>query len=183
MAGQSKRFGRLLKGTGLPKGLAARRQNFYSTRSMKHRAALLIAVFALLAAIPAFADGADPLSLIGLDLKAATDSLGLPQEMFPFRGTEEARDSVVFYYGDHSYLFWFKGRVWQVRYDRRYTGPVLGFALGMTRGQAQAAAATLLSPNGDSLYFDINDRAYPVRVRLLFAADVVTDIYIYRSDF
>jgi hypothetical protein len=150
---------------------------------MKPRRALLVAALLSLAVFTAAGEGMDPLHLIGMDVKTATDAVGLPQDMFAFRGIVEVRDSVVFYYQDHTYLFWFKDRVWQVRYDRRFTSPVLGFTLGMTRAQVQAAATASLFPNGDSLYFDINDQSYPVRVRLLFAGDVLTDLYVYRSDF
>jgi len=134
------------------------------------------------AAVPAVA-GHDPLDFLGMDMKAVSDSLGVPQDMFSFRGSDDSRDSVVFYYPDHVYLFWYKDRVWQVRYDKRYTDPVRGFTLGMTMAQAQAAATQTLVPNGDSLYFDINERAWPVRVRLLFTGDILTDVYVYRSDF
>ncbi len=155
---------------------------------------VLVIVVLLVLALPVFADpgtaaqptaaaSRDPLDLIGMDVKAVNDALGIPQDMFSFRGSDESRDSVVFYYPDHVYLFWYKDRVWQVRYDKRCTDPVRGFTLGMTMAQAQAAAKQTLFPNGDSLYFDINERAWPVRVRLLFTGDVLTDVYVYRSDF
>ncbi len=103
--------------------------------------------------------------------------------MFTFRGSEEARDDVVFYYADHMYLFWYKDRVWQVRYDRRSTAVVHGVSLGMSRQEAEAAVPERpLVADGDSLYFDLAG-SYPVRVRLAFAGSTLTDIYVYRSDF
>ncbi len=144
--------------------------------------ATLAFLFLILAA--AGAEGVDPVRAIGMDLKTALGEFGVPQSMFPFRGSEEARDDVVFYYPDHMYLFWFRDRVWQVRFDRRSSASVMGFAIGMSREQAQAAAgAKGLLADGDSLYFDDIEHAFPVRVRLAFAGGTLTDIYVYRSDF
>jgi hypothetical protein len=130
-----------------------------------------------------FADVSDPVSLIGMDLTTAIGFLGLPQQMFPYRGSDETRDAVVFYYPSHEYLFWFKDHVWQVRFDKRATGTVLGVGLGMTEDQVHLAAPRTYQEVGDSLYFDIEGLSFPVRARLVFAAGVLSDIYIYRSDF
>ena len=40
-----------------------------------------------------------------------------------------------------------------------------------------------LTPNGDSLYFELDSQSYPLRVRLVFTAAVLSDLYVYRSDF
>ncbi len=120
---------------------------------------------------------------IGMDLRSAVDALGLPQEMFSFRAAEEARDDVVFYYPDSLYLFWYKSRVWQVRCDRRFGASVFGISLGMNREQVELAAPRVYTSVGNSLYFDISDGSYPLRVRLLFSGDVLSDLYVYRSDF
>jgi hypothetical protein len=129
------------------------------------------------------ADPLDPVSLIGLNLTAATSVLGLPQSMFPFRGSVEARDDVVFYYPAHFYIFWYMDRVWQVRMDRRYTDPVFGLAIGMSRGQAESLCPRAVLTDGDSSYFDITSAHFPVRVRLVFAENLLSDVYVYRSDF
>jgi len=130
------------------------------------------------------AENLDATRVIGMELKSAITAFGLPQSMFPFRGTEEARDDVVFYYPDHMYLFWYKDRVWQVRYDRRSTAGFRGLAPGMTRQEAAAAVSERpLVTSGDSLYFDLEAEAFPVRVRLVFAGSSLSDIYVYRSDF
>jgi hypothetical protein len=137
------------------------------------------------------ADDFDPTALIGLDLPGAVASVGLPQKMFTYRGVEESQDNVVFYYPDYRYLFWYRDRVWQVRCDRRFTGQVLGLSLGMSREDVEKMSATYpapsslpqLVPNGDSLYFDLDGGKYPLRVRLVFAANLLTDLYVYRSDF
>jgi hypothetical protein len=129
------------------------------------------------------AEERDPRLLVGMDLKSAMDSLGLPQSMFSFRGSEEARDDVVFYYSDHLYLFWYRDRVWQVRFDRRYAAPVLGYSLGMARDQVLQGSTRALRALGDSLYFDMDSGAVPMRVRLAFSGGVLSDLYVYRSDF
>ncbi|HTP57945.1 MAG TPA: hypothetical protein VMM82_03445 [Spirochaetia bacterium] len=125
----------------------------------------------------------DPTRFIGLDVKSALDALGAPQAVFPFRGQEEAQDNVVFFYRDFLYLFWYKDRVWQVRCDRRFARPLFGLAMGMPRDVVQRTVARQLVAKGDSLYFDLDDAKYPVRVRLVFANDALSDIYIYRGDF
>ena len=126
---------------------------------------------------------ADPTRLIGLDLKSALSTLGVPQAVFPFRGDDETQDNVVFYYSDYLYLFWYQNRVWQVRCDRRFAHPVLGLALGMPRETIVRTFPRLLTANGDSLYFDVDETQYPIRVRLVFADGALSDVYVYRSDF
>ena len=143
-------------------------------------------LFVLLAALalPAAADsGVEPARAIGMGLKTAVETFGLPQSMFSFRGSEEARDDVVFYYADHMYLFWYRDRVWQVRYDRRSNAVVHGVSLGMSRQEVEAAVPERpLVENGDSLYFDLAG-PLPIRVRLVFADGTLSDIYVFRSDF
>jgi hypothetical protein len=150
---------------------------------MRARALFVVSVLLFFLSLRAFADDLDPTRLIGLDLKSAVDTLGLPQDMFSFRGEVDTSDNVVFYYRNYIYLFWYKDRVWQVRCDRRFSSPVFGFTLGMTREQVQQASGRQLMPLGDSLYFDVEDASYPLRVRLVFAQNVLADLYVYRSDF
>ena len=107
------------------------------------------------------ADDFDPTRLIGLDIPAAVAALGLPQQMFAWRGAEEREDNVVFYYPDFLYLFWYKDRVWQVRCDRRFASTVFGFSLGASREQVERTSLRNLTPNGDSLYFDLRRREIP----------------------
>jgi len=148
----------------------------------------MIAVLPLFFALCGLRAGADPLEatgVIGLQLKAAVDALGLPQSMFTYRGTDPTRDDVVFFYpADHMYLFWYKDRVWQVRYDRRATAVVHGVSVGMSRAAVEAAVpGRPLVADGDSLYVDLDSASFPTRMRIVFAEDTVTDLYVYRSDF
>ena len=129
------------------------------------------------------AEDFDPTRFIGLDLPGIVSALGLPQGMFSYRAAEEKLDNVVFYYPDYLYLFWYRNKVWQVRCDRRFAGPVLGLTLGMSHEQVERASPRPLTPNGDSLYFELDSQSYPLRARLVFTAGVLSDLYVYRSDF
>jgi hypothetical protein len=125
----------------------------------------------------------DPLPLLGMDTAAAFSAFGPPREVFPVRGAEQGEDDVVFFYDSCLYLFWFRSRVWQVRFDRRFDGRVLGLAIGMSRTEVGQACARSLQPAGDSVYFDVMESPYPVRVRLVFDSEALSDIYVYRSDY
>ncbi len=135
------------------------------------------------AALSAAAIDRDPTQLIGMDIRTAFQTLGAPQQMFTLRGVDESEDNVVFFYPDFTYLFWYKDRVWQVRFDRRSAATVFGISLGMTREQVSRANPTPMTQAGDSLYFDLESAAFPLRVRLVFNSSVLSDLYLYRSDF
>lgn len=47
----------------------------------------------------------------------------------------------------------------------------------------ERTSAHPLIPRGNSLYFDLDDSKYPLRVRLVFANNELADMYVYRSDF
>ncbi len=125
----------------------------------------------------------DPTALIGLDLKAALDSLGTPKEVFSYRGQDDTQDNVVFFYPDYLYLFWYRNRVWQVRCDHRFARPLFGVAMGMPREVIERTSTRQFAARGDSLYFDLDDAKYPIRVRLVFSNNALADLYVYRSDF
>jgi hypothetical protein len=148
------------------------------------RPAVPLLVLLLAAAPHAAADTIDATRLLGMDPAAAVAALGAPGQLFAWRGSEPARDTVVFYYPDAMYLFWYKDRVWQVRFDRRYPGSVLGLTMGMFRDLALAVIGGRPSvASGDSLYVDLAASPFPVRARLVFDGDVLSDLYVYRSDF
>ncbi len=152
---------------------------------MRRRALSLVPLLLLLSGLPAAADGVEAAGILGLPLKPVIEAFGLPQSMFTFRGSDETRDDVVFFYStDHMYLFWYKDRVWQVRFDRRARAMVHGVSLGMSRTEVEAAVPERpLVASGDSVYFDLDAASFPVRVRVAFAGDAVSDLYVYRSDF
>jgi hypothetical protein len=124
-----------------------------------------------------------PALLLGMTLETAVAEFGAPGQVFPVRGQEAWEDDVVFYYADHSYLFWFRDRVWQVRVDRRFSGSILGLKMGESREKVQSVLGIPFHADNDSEIFILPDRGFPVRARLFFTADELSDIYVYRGDF
>jgi hypothetical protein len=151
--------------------------------AMKHCASFLAFLLSLATLPSAFAEDFDPVRFIGLDPQAAFSTLGSPQEVFAFRGADEKQDNVVFFYPDFLYLFWYRNRVWQVRVDMRFAKPVFGLSLGMTEEEVEKSRTRPLIPAGNSLYFNLDDEKFPLRVRLLFTSGVLSDVYVYRSDY
>lgn len=121
--------------------------------------------------------------IVGMELEKAYKDFGAPAEVFTVRGEDEWQDDVVFYYDSHFYLFWFENRVWQVRVDNRYPGDF--FKLKMTNSEAEVIAelGVPFKRVGNSLFYDLQDRAYPLRLRLSFDNGLLVDAYCYRSDF
>ena len=117
-----------------------------------------------------------------MDPARAFAALGAPAGIFTQRGAVPNEDDVVFFYPDFRYVFWFGNRIWQVSYDRRYAGTVLGFSIGMGRAEAEAAAPGRLRESDGSLYLSVDTGRFPVRVRLAMVDGRITDIYVYRSD-
>ncbi len=122
--------------------------------------------------------------LLGWTPADAIDALGAPQNIFAYRAEVEDEDNVVFYYPDHTYLFWFRDRVWQTRVDQRWEGDIDGVKMGMTLSEIEAIWQ--LSPinyDDEGLTWTIPDRGYPVRIRLFFDEEGrLQDAYIFRSD-
>mgnify|MGYP000125133084 CR=1 FL=1 len=139
----------------------------------------------LLAAFPAAGqtvDSVDLASLIGLTPAEALERLGAPAELLAARGPEPWQDDVVFYYPQHLYLFWYQNRVWQARVDARYQGKVLTVGMGSGRTEVRAALGEPLKEFPDSWVYQLEDRGYPVRLRLYFEEDRLVDAYCYRGD-
>lgn len=128
--------------------------------------------------------GSRPLaSLLGMTLQEATNAFGAPVDVFPLRGHHAWEDDVVFYYADHSYLFWFRNRVWEVRVDRRFTGTALGVKMGESKAQVQKVLGKPFHIGKSSEMFILPNRGFPVRARLFFSKGRLSDLYVYRADF
>jgi hypothetical protein len=149
------------------------------SKAMKIR---MLTVAALLAALPLFAEE-DISRYLGMEPQEAIAELGAPAEIFSLRGESADEDDVVFYYSRHLYLFWFRNRVWQVRLDRRYAGAILGLKMKAERREVLEVLGSPLAELEDSLIFQIEDRGYPVRLRLFFHEDTLVDVYCYRGDY
>ena len=70
-----------------------------------------------------------------------------------------------------------------MRCDRRFARPLFGMAMGMPRDVIERTSPRQFMAKGDSLFFDLDDSKYPLRVRLVFSNNALTDLYVYRSDF
>jgi hypothetical protein len=127
--------------------------------------------------------GDDPALLLGIAPREAFDRFGPPETLFPLRGEEAWQDDVVFQYSGGFSLFWYSGRVWQVRLSTGYRGP----AFGVSMGDGLDAIVSLLGQpylSADPGYvFNLPSRGYPVRMRVSLKEGKVNDMYIYRADF
>lgn len=129
--------------------------------------------------------GVDLSALVGLTLAEALERFGAPEQMFAARGQESWQDDVVFYYPAHLYLFWHQERVWQARADERFTGGLLAsrtLAMGAKREEVLGLLGPPMRELGDSLVYHLEDRGYPVRLRLYFREGLLADAYCYRGD-
>ena len=146
------------------------------------------AVFLLSAAFtaaenPGTKEELDLIECVGWTLEQAYTKLGVPEEVFPYRGEKAWQDTVVFYFDEHLYLFWYDNRVWQVRADRRYGKESRGITLGMPKGELEELLGQPYHSDETSLIYSLPDRGYPLRMRLFFDDGILSDLYIYRSDF
>lgn len=125
----------------------------------------------------------DPLSLLGLDLAAAYEKLGAPDEILTAKIDEKTIQPVHFYL-PALYLFWTQNHVWQVRLDKRTTGEVVGLKMGVTRDEALTRLGKALGSGSDWDVWQLPYKGFPRRVRLIWdSAGKLTDAYLYRSDF
>ena len=121
-------------------------------------------------------------AMLGWTPEEAFAWLGSPESLFPFRD-EAGDDCVVFYFSDHTYLFWYDDRVWQVRADRRWEGTVDGVAMGMTKEAVEGLWGPPVNGFDAQPTWTLPDRGYPVRIRLYFDdSGLLSDLYVYRSD-
>ena len=151
------------------------------------RAARVLTVLAgLLIAAPLFGRDlrfTDPVRYLGMTLESALDELGEPGSFYPLRGETPHQDTVVFYYSEYVYLYWFEDRVWQVRFDHRFEESVMGIRFGDDRLEVRSILGSPAYQDEVSLVYELDHTPFPVRVRVFFVENAVHDIYIYRGDF
>jgi hypothetical protein len=124
-------------------------------------------------------------ALVGLTLPEAIQRFGAPEQVFAARGQESWQDDVVFYYPGHLYLFWYQNRVWQARVDENFAGSFLAsgpLAMRRSREEVLGLLGRPMREIGDSLIYHLEDRGYPVRLRLYFREGLLADAYCYRGD-
>ena len=131
-----------------------------------------------------FAPWNDPIvNRIGYRLQQAIEEWGPPMELGVNRGNESWQDSVIFYYADHSYLYWWNNRLWQIRFDGRYKGEVLGVEMGLSREEVTKRLGVPFNATTNDAIYQLPDRGFPIRLRLIFNNEHLSDLYLYRSDF
>jgi hypothetical protein len=143
---------------------------------------LLLAAAAAAGEAAEAAESVDLPALVGLSLADALDRFGAPQEVLAARGAEPWQDDVVFFYPQHLYLFFYQNRVWQARVDARYEGKFLAIGMGASRSEVLAALGAPMKELPESLVYQLEDRGYPVRLRLYFEEDRLVDAYCFRAD-
>jgi hypothetical protein len=129
--------------------------------------------------------GLDLPALVGLSLPEAFQLFGTPEQVSAARGQESWQDDVVFYYPWHLYLFWYQNRVWQARVDEHHAGGILAsraLAMGARREEVLGLLGPPMRELGESLVYHLEDRGYPVRLRLYFREGLLADAYCYRGD-
>lgn len=125
----------------------------------------------------------DFLSFLGMEPEAVIETLGPPERIYPFRGSEDWQDNVIFFYSRRIYLFWYNNRVWQVRLDGEYTGSVFDFQMGDGKDKVIETLGEPYVSDDRSLIYYLPDQGYPVKMRLFFQENVLSDFYLYRGDF
>ena len=134
-------------------------------------------------------DKTDPVSFIGMKLEELIKRFGSPLLVYPARGLEEWQDDVVFVY-EQADFYIYKDRIWQAGL-KEAAGIKLGdsksvvlLVLGTGRELQPSVSAAGSEIRGDSLFYFLNDGAWPLELRIDFDdAGKVKAIFIYRTDF
>jgi hypothetical protein len=121
--------------------------------------------------------------LLGTNLEEAFESFGVPQRVFSARGEEPWQDDVVFEYGEGFSLFWYRDRVWQLRFGPGFPARFSDIRMGSSLEDIAAALGEPFYAEEHWLLYHFAGEGYPVRLRLFFGDTGLEDIYIYRGDF
>lgn len=141
---------------------------------------MTLAAALFLAAAGSLAAQAIPL---GLTLGEAFERFGVPEDVTVVRGDEPSQDDVVFRYRDGLSLFWYRGRVWQVRFDSGYPGSIRGISMGASRSEIAAVLGKPFYAEDDWMLYHFAGNGYPIRLRLFFSGEGLHDAYLYRGDY
>jgi hypothetical protein len=125
----------------------------------------------------------DPSSLLSLTLKDAWNRFGPPARLVAVRGDEPWQDDVAFEYQAGFSLFWYRERLWQIRLSKGYSGSCFGIFLGDTQDKALSLLGQPSKAPEGFMEWRLPYRGYPVHLRILTQGGVISEIYIYRSDF
>ena len=166
----------------------------YTLPSMKRRALAILSFLCLVLAqawaqLGAEADSQrfalpdDPSPLLNLTLKDAWARLGPPERILAVRGNEPWQDDVAFEYAGGVSLFWYRERLWQIRLSSGYAGSCFGVFLGDSPEKALSLLGQPSRAPESFLEWRLPYKGYPVHLRALTRDGVITEMYIYRSDF
>jgi hypothetical protein len=129
-----------------------------------------------------YLEGPESLAL-GMTPVQAIQSFGAPHSMYIQPGPAEWQQDIVFYYSDHSYLYWFNNRVWQVRFDRRHGEPIFGISMASSLSRVRNQLGEPLFESESELIYPVVERGFPLRARFIFEDTRLIEVFIYRSDF
>lgn len=132
--------------------------------------------------------------MLGMTPPEAFQRLGTPEALQVYREKKPGGDSIIFIYSDFLSLFWFRDRVWQIRFPRSYKKPFLGLTMGLSQELIEQRMGPpghkkkYPSPGGtgsetESWAYRMEDIGFPVILRLFFEGNLLVDAYLYRGDF
>ena len=122
-------------------------------------------------------------SLLGMTLPEAFETFGVPRQVAVTRGEEAWQDDVVFLYDNALSLFWYRDRVWQIRFGPGFRGNFSQFIMGSSREDVVSALGQPLHTEEDWFLYQFAGPGYPLRLRLFFGDGGLEDVYMYRGDF
>jgi len=125
----------------------------------------------------------DPSSLLSLTLDMAWSRFGSPRRLLSVRGDEPWQDDVAFEYAGGVSFFWYREHLWQIRLAGEYAGSCFGVFLGDSPEKALSLWGQPDSLKDAYLEWRLPYQGYPVRLRALTRDGVISEIYVYRSDF
>ncbi|MDR3200119.1 MAG: hypothetical protein LBT68_01560 [Spirochaetales bacterium] len=121
--------------------------------------------------------------LLGTNLEDAFQSFGVPLRVGAARGEASWQDDVYFEYEGGFFLFWYKDRVWQLRFGPGFDATFSDVGMGSSREEIIAVLGKPLHDEDDWILYHYAGQGYPVRLRLFFGETGLEDIYIFRGDF
>lgn len=122
-------------------------------------------------------------SRLGYRLSQAIEEWGAPRSVTVSRGDQPFQDTVVFYYPDNSYAYFWNDRIWQIRLDRRYRGRAFGIAMGMAADQVRGVLGPATLDSATMLRYALPEQGWPVELLLFFKDGRLDDLYLRRGDF
>ncbi|MDR2482456.1 MAG: hypothetical protein LBD08_02360 [Treponema sp.] len=121
---------------------------------------------------------ADPADLVGVNLRELVSRFGPPDSVLAVRGIEEWQDDVVFVYRDQEFYI-FKDQIWQLGLKS-----FSGVSVGTRRERLAQVFGEALESQSGYILFPLAGRSMPLTLRFnTDARDLVSAIFIYRSDF